>query len=60
MVLKIILLDPTLYLNTIEQYIQFHGSGRAQLGCELWDDVSFVTSKLRQLVSLTGKGDESF
>lgn len=52
MVLKIILLDPTLYLNTIEQYIQFHGSGRAQLGCELWDDVSFVTSKLRQLVSL--------
>ena len=52
MVLKIILLDPTLYLNTIEQYIQFHVSGRAQLGCELWDDVSFVTSKLRQLVSL--------
>ena len=52
MVLQIILLDPTLYLNTIEQYIQFHVSGRAQLGCELWDDVSFVTSKLRQLVSL--------
>ena len=52
MVLQIILLDPTLYLNTIEQYIQFHLSGRAQLGCELWDDVSFVTSKLRKLVSL--------
>lgn len=52
MVLQIILLDPTLYLNTIEQYIQFHLSGKAQLGCELWDDVSFVTSKLRKLVSL--------